>query len=1044
MASVIVASLKNLLARLPQPRYRRRHDTPALWGMAHYSASTPAKPPSFSDTLALPRTSFPLRRDPKDIDEDYQKLSCDELYKWQWKNAEGPLFVFHDGPPYANGDLHMGTQAQFMEIFDSKPLIFSSYVPGWDCHGLPIENKAMKDLDMDPLKTSPLVIREAARKTALREIDSQKAQFRTMGIMADWDSAEDTYRTLDKHYTIRQLRIFQKMVEKGLIYRQHRPVYYSPSSRSALAEAELEYVDNHNSDSVYVQFTLPLEQLKHKNPLFRNELEGVSTASLLVWTTTPWTLTANMGIAVHRDLEYEIVKATDQALEHAGQLFVIATERREALQNILGSIETICSFTGSDLVGCTYQPIFSSSALGQSLPIIHASHVTSQSGTGLVHCAPAHGAEDYLAFRSNGLLAGTGTGGMVCHVNMEGQFSSEVSEVVGSDAAEQIVGKDILGKGNKAMIALLQQNGKVIKVQRIQHRYPYDWKTKKPVVVIATSQWFADLEKIKSKALTALEDVHFFPEHSRNRLESFIQSRSEWCISRQRVWGVPIPALYHIQSNKVVLDGPTLGHIISVMESKGVTWWDGAIEDFVPPWLMTEEYIPAGSTKPMSEIWMKGQDTMDVWFDSGTSWSMLAEMGVGRGQDPVAPRKHDADMCLEGSDQHRGWFQSQLLTAIGSKDEKEGPVSPYAGLITHGMVLDEKGKKMSKSLGNIISPMSIITGTPTNKKDAAYGINVLRMWAASVDYWKDMSIGPTVISQAVESLRKLRNSARFCLGNMGDAETMKNMERVPKSKMGLAERYMMNELYTLEQTALEGYRTYDFPKVMNALNNFTNITLSSLYFDITKDCLYANSLSSIERRAVVTVLEKVLETLTRVMAPVLPYLAEEIHATWKKDGKSVFMTPWTPLGEEWKDAQAAEDMSSLLALRGDVLVLLEKARAAKQIKSALEAEVDIIIPDSLVDNKFVELLRQEENFLKTLFIVSDALILDEGSLGTSSPAWVHSHTVDIRGTDESIAVRVRPATLHKCPRCWTYTRPENDHLCGRCSDVIVEQKAQMD
>ncbi|KAF9041334.1 tRNA synthetases class I-domain-containing protein [Panaeolus papilionaceus] len=1010
------------------------------------NTTAPSKPPNFSDTLALPRTSFPLRRDPKEVDVAYQKLSCDELYKWQWKNAKGPLFVFHDGPPYANGDLHMGHALNkiikdIINRFHVSQGRRVHYVPGWDCHGLPIENKAMKDLDMDPLKTSPLVIREAARKTALREIDSQKAQFRTMGIMANWDSSEDTYRTLDSHYTIRQLRIFQKMVEKGLIYRQHRPVYYSPSSRSALAEAELEYVENHNSDSVYVQFNLPLERLKQSNPVIQKELDGISNAQLLVWTTTPWTLTANMGIAVHQELTYEIVKATDENLEHAGRLFVIATERKEALQSILGSVETICSFVGSDLVGCTYEPIFRTSTLSRSLPIVHASHVTSQSGTGLVHCAPAHGAEDYLTFRSNGLLSGTGTGGMICHVNKEGQFSSEISEVIGKEAAEQLEGKDILGKGNKAMVALLQQNGSIIKVQRIQHRYPYDWKTKKPVVVIATSQWFADLERIKGNALDALKEVNFFPEHSRNRLESFVQSRSEWCISRQRVWGVPIPALYHVPSNKVVLDGPTLGHIINVMETKGVTWWDGAIEDFVPPWLMTEEYVSGGNTKPVSEIWMKGQDTMDVWFDSGTSWSMLSELEVGRGQDPVAPRKFDADMCLEGSDQHRGWFQSQLLTAIGSMDANDAPVSPYAGLITHGMVLDEKGKKMSKSLGNIISPMSIINGTPTNKKDAAHGINVLRMWAASVDYWKDMSIGPTVISQAVESLRKLRNSARFCLGNMGDAETMRSMERVHRSEMGLAERYMMNELYSLEQSALEGYRSYDFPKVMNALNNFTNITLSSLYFDITKDCLYANSLASVERRAVVTVLEKALETLTRVMAPVLPYLAEEIHATWKGDGKSVFMTPWTPLGEEWKDPQAAEDMASLLSLRGDVLVLLEKARSAKQIKSALEAEVDIIIPDGLFDNKFVDLLRRDENFLKTLFIVSDAVILDEGSLGTSSPAWVHSHTVEVPGSDDDIAIRVRPASLHKCPRCWTYTRPEEDELCGRCVDVVTELKA---
>ncbi|OJA11547.1 hypothetical protein AZE42_09681, partial [Rhizopogon vesiculosus] len=495
-----------------------------------------------------------------------------------------------------------------------------------------------------------------------------------------------------------------------------------------------------------------------------------------------------------------------------------------------------------------------------------------------------------------------------------------------------------------------------------------------------------------------------------------------------RTWGVPIPALYHTPTDTAILSSESLTHILRVLSERGVAhWWDGPIEDF-----LTSELLAQFEGGP--EVWRKGMDTMDVWFDSGSNWSTL--------DAPTDGRKHRADVCLEGTDQHRGWFQSQLLTSVGaaSGNHDQRPASPYKTLITHGMVLDEAGKKMSKSLGNIVSPMTIIHGGKDKKKEPAYGADVLRLWAATVEYWRDMSIGPTVLAQCAESMRKIRNSSRFILGNIGTIAQRKHFIPVEHSELGLAERFVMNELYKLDQTATEGYASYNFPKVMNSLSNFANITLSSLYFDITKDCLYANDIQSVERRAVVTTLAAVLDSMTSVMAPVLPYLAEEIHSTLRGGDAqlSVFAKKWTPVSAEWNDPQAEKDMTSLLKMRIIVLSLLEKARGDKHLKNSLEAEVDIILPNDISTQPyFLQLIEREQTFLKTLFIVSDANITDEGSLGTSSFAWRYISTMSIPDTDLELAIRVRPSSLSKCPRCWTYTREEGRDLCGRCEGVIM-------
>ncbi|KAG2104415.1 tRNA synthetases class I-domain-containing protein [Suillus discolor] len=789
--------------------------------------------------------------------------------------------VLLDGPPYANGRLHIGhaLNKTTKDIINRYQVLTGHqihYHPGWDCHGLPIENKALQELKKDALSLPPNVIRAAAKATAEREMKTQQEEFEQFCIMADW-SPKTTFRTLDHDYEIRQLQVFQRMV-----------------------------------DQAYVTFPLD-SQTTIASTALREVLAKEPSANLLVWTTTPWALTANMGIAVHPELIYSLVRSSVKE-----DALVVAKDRLVALEHIIGPHEVIAEIKGADLVGAQFRSIFSPihPSGSMSANIIAASHVTSESGSGLVHCAPAHGAEDYLAFRALGLLQGPTD--IICHVDDAGKFSLGVAHVVGEEAAQALVGQEVLKGGNKAIIRLLESIGSLVRVQKIKHRYPYDWKTGEPIIVTATSQWFANLDGIKDDALHALKDVQFYPPSSRNRLESFVRSRSEWCISRQRVWGVPIPALYHTPTDTAVLSSESLTHILRVLSERGVAhWWEGPVEDFLTPELLANF---AGGP----EAWRKGTDTMDVWFDSGSNWSTLSA--------PTGERKYRADVCLEGTDQHRGWFQSQLLTSVGVSSGRSAarPVSPYGTLITHGMVLDEAGKKMSKSLGNIVSPMTIIHGGKDKKKEPAYGADVLRLWVATVEYWRDMSIGPTVLAQCAESMRKIRNSARFILGNIGTTIQRKRGRNYPHQ----SERY------------------------------------------------------------------PVLDFTTSVMAPALPYLAEDIHGTLHEGDEavsqlSVFAKKWTP-SAEWSDPHADQDMASLLRMRSVVLSLLEKARGDKHLKSSLEADVDVILPNDIsVQPYLLQLIEREETFLKTLFIVSDAKITDEGFLGTSSFTWSYVSSMDI-------------------------------------------------
>jgi isoleucyl-tRNA synthetase len=1000
----------------------------------------------------------------------YRDRTTTALYRWQSKQTDRPLFVLHDGPPYANGDLHLGHALNKMlkdtmnryQLLNGKRI---HYHPGWDCHGLPIENKiyGRKEMKTYNSRTAPaLQVRELARDVATQEIARQRESFQTYGIMADW-SDDTTYRTFDTQYSIRQLRILREMVGKGLIYRAVRPVYWSHSARSALAESEIEYDDNHISRSVYIRFPLrPGKRLSDLVEQSSDQTRRIIESSMqrsrgflnaIIWTTTPWTLPANMAMNLNPDLSYSLVMAGAGPCQ--GELLIMATSqvaRKEELKiglnsvgaskrPVLGSLKTLLEFKGEDLLDSTYRHPFLP-VRDDDRPIIAASYVTADAGTGLVHSAPGHGHDDYLTWMEYCKTHPQAASEEVLSpVDDLCQYGHDVRQPSVPDVRHtKLVGMPVTSEGTSHVVEQLWRTDALLTEIRIQHRSPIDWRTKQGVIVRSTKQWFADLTSLRDKALEALKTVVFRPETGRSKLESLLKKRGEWCISRQRRWGVPIPVVYDDKTDEPLFTVENMEHIEQVLAQEGLDyWWKGDAEEFVKPSLRRE-----------GVVWRKGEDIVDVWFDSGCSWNILPGSEDVLGNTIHETKRNPlADVYFEGTDQHRGWFQSSLLTYIALNGDTEQPSAPFKQVFTHGFTLDKKKQKLSKSLGNYKSPDYYIAGGAKHT-EPAFGTDAVRLWTARGDPTKDIIVSGLVIKHASEAQRKIRNTCRFLLSQLPQAS--KGFVDLEQHQFGIVERYMLNELYKMEHVCRTAYETYDPPTIATTLLNFCVHNISAFYVPFTKDVLYADQRSSARRQAIVAVYDQTLRTVLSVMAPIMPHMAEEIfhyytgathdpqvdeESSREEVPPSLFVHGWQSVPERYVDKEAEREFDNILKLRQSVFSVLETGRQAKQIKES--REVDLLVLKNNTEEQEDGVLA---SLVKHLDILPDVFNLAHVSLVDALPQTSAKDSTEadadwtLYGQEGELEYCLRRSSLHKCPRCWNYRRRKEDAICGRCAEAM--------
>jgi len=954
------------------------------------------EPGSYKDTVNLPKTDFDMRANAVKREPELQKFWAEQqIYEQLSQNNPGDLFILHDGPPYANGALHIGHALNkiLKDTINKYQLLQGRkvrYVAGWDCHGLPIELKVLQTLKPEERKQlTPLSLRQKAKEFALNAVENQLQSFKRYGIWGDW---EHPYLTLTPDYEAAQIGVFGQMVLKGYIYRGLKPVHWSPSSKTALAEAELEYPEGHTSRSIYAAFEVTSLSKELQMPLdpFLGEL-GVA-----IWTTTPWTIPANLGVSVNPDLVYAVVEVGAD-FPSKFKYLIVAKDLIGRLSDLLGTTLTEkATMMGRLLEHCTYRhPLFDR----QSEILIGGDYVTTDSGTGLVHTAPGHGQEDYQVGLRYGLP-------LLSPVDDNGDFTEE---------AGQFAGLNVLGEGNSTVIQALADAGSLLKEEPYVHKYPYDWRTKKPTIFRATEQWFASVEGFRDAALAAIANVTWIPAQGENRITPMVAERSDWCISRQRSWGVPIPVFYDQETGEPLLNEETIAYVQAIVAEKGSdAWWELSVGELLP-----EQY--------RGRAYRKGTDTMDVWFDSGSSWAAVLQQ-----RDDL---RYPADLYLEGSDQHRGWFQSSLLTSVAVNG-----YAPYKTVLTHGFTLDEQGRKQSKSLGNVVDPMTVIEGGKNQKEEPPYGADILRLWVSSVDYTNDVPIGKTILKQMADVYRKIRNTARFLLGNLHDFDPAK--DAVPYEQLPELDRYMLHRITEVFNDVQDAFESFQFFRFFQAVQNFCAVDLSNFYLDIAKDRLYISAVDSLRRRSCQTVLAIAVENLARAIAPVLCHMAEDIWQAipYPTPYKSVFEAGWVKLDSEWNAPELAGKWETLRQVRAEVNKVLEKARAEKEIGSSLEAKVLLYVPDAQLRQTLAALnpsdslaSRNGVDELRYLFLTSQVELID-------SPDRLSG--LKYTSSSETLSVGVTDADGQKCDRCWNYSThvgESYDHplLCERCIPVVT-------
>lgn len=925
----------------------------------------------YSKTLNLPQTGFPMRANLPQREPDFlKKWEEMDIYNRQLrKNAGKPKFILHDGPPYANGGIHLGTALNkilkdIIVKYYSMNGYETPYIPGWDTHGLPIEQRAIKELGLKRHEVGPVKFRQACKNFALKYLDVQRKAFKRLGVRGDWDHP---YVTLTPDFEAKQIEVFGEMAKKGYIYKGLKPVYWCPECVTALAEAEIEYAED-TTLSIYVKF--PLKDDKGK---LKGVLKSFDKVYFVIWTTTTWTLPGNLAICLNGEFEYALVKAGDE-------YYVMASELTENVMKVakIENYEIIARYKGEELEGIECRHPF----LDRDSVIILGDHVTLEAGTGCVHTAPGHGIEDFEVCQKYKIP-------VIVPVDDRGYLTKEAGKFAGL----------YYEKSNAAIIEELKSGGYLLAAEKIVHQYPHCWRCKDPIIFRATEQWFASIEGFREEALKAIKDVQWIPEWGEERISGMVKDRDDWCISRQRLWGVPIPIFYCKDCGKELINDETIKAVASLFREKGSdAWYELEAEEILPESIKCE----CGSRK-----FEKESDIMDVWFDSGSSHAAVLETR----EDLRWP----SDMYLEGSDQHRGWFQSSLLTAVATRGR-----APYKTVLTHGYVVDGEGRKMSKSLGNGIDPEDVVK---------EYGADILRLWVASSDYKTDIRISKDILKQLAEVYRKIRNTCRFILGNIYDFNP--DRDSVAYEDLNELDRWALLRLAQLLKKVNDAYSKYEFHLMFHAIHNFCVVDMSNFYLDVIKDRLYTLKADSKERRAAQSVMFEILEVLVRILTPVLAFTSEEIwqymphRAT--DDPESVQLNDWPELNEKYLDAELEEKWDRILNLRYDVFKALEIARVNKIIGHSLNAKVTIY-----ADGNDYDFIKSIEGDLMTIFIISDFELrkLDEAP----EDAFNGENT-------KGIKVVVTQASGKKCERCWMFSETvgsdkEHPTLCSRCAAVV--------